>query len=886
MKNESEQSPMLAQYNRIKREHKDDVLLFRLGDFYEMFADDAVEISALLNLTLTSRNGTPMCGVPYHAVDQYIARLLNLGKKVAICEQVSQPGKGLVERKVVEIITPGTTVNEEFLDSASSNYLASFAPVHETSAFAYLELSTGEFCVTSFPTEQAQERIRQECERLQIKEIIVPESFNITREDTRHDIVINRFAAWFFESERNKERLIRQFGTINMRGFALEDNAPEIIAAGVLLTYLDNASIKSFPHIRSLTVYHESEYVNIDESSLRNLELVYNLRDGTVKFSLLEVMDKTKTPAGQRLLKRRILNPVQNRDRINKRLDMVEMFFSNQRLLNAIRDILSKTPDLERLISRIAMDKTLARDMLKVKNALFRFNEIEETLHDCSCVFETQDTVLFNADSLDKLWGLRDLLERALADEPALTLNEGNLIRAGYSQALDRLHRTQTQGFHLLEEYVARERQVTGIPTLKIRYNRLIGYFIEVSNQYLSKVPAYFIRRQGLSGSERFSTERLVELEAEINGASDKIIEMEKDLFLELRDKARAVLPELETAAHRIAELDVAQSLAYAAILHRWVRPVLDSSTILKIIEGRHPVVEFHLPAGEFIKNNCVLDSDMVSFALITGPNMAGKSTYLRQNALITIMAQMGSFVPATEAVIGIVDRVYCRVGASDNLARGESTFLVEMNETAAILNTATGKSLVIMDEVGRGTGTNDGLAIAWAVSEELLTRIQCRTLFATHYHELSRLNHPKKVNLSMEVLDKEEGLVFLRRIQEGAVAKSYGIYVARLAGLSEHVRLRAESIMERLEESDRLLDSEKLPPPPSPPRILPGDSIVRQLNTLNTDRLTPLEALNHICNWKKMLNEKQKYHNSKQHSSSIEEDTDSPLFNIIEEKI
>ncbi|MDR2151028.1 MAG: DNA mismatch repair protein MutS [Spirochaetaceae bacterium] len=858
MKNEAEQSPMLAQYNRIKREHKDDVLLFRLGDFYEMFADDAIEIAALLNLTLTSRNGIPMCGVPYHAVDQYIARLLKLGKKVAICEQLSHPVKGLVERKVVEIITPGTTVNEEFLETGSSNYLASFAPVHETAAFAYLELSTGEFFVTSFPTAQAQDRIRQERERLQIKEIIVPESFEIKSENIRHEMVINRFAGWFFEAERNRERLIRQFGTVNMKGFALADNAPEIIAAGVLLTYLDNASIKSFPHIRSLTVYHENEYMNIDESSLRNLELVYNLRDGNVKFSLLEVMDKTKTPAGQRLLKRRILHPVQNSERINKRLDMVEMFYSNQKLLNTIRDILSKTPDLERLISRIAMDKALGRDMLKVKNALFRFNEIEEILQDFSCTFETKDPVLFNADSLVKLMELRDLLEQALVGEPALTLGEGNLIRAGYSQALDRLHKIQKQGFHLLEDYVGNERQTTGIPTLKIRYNRLIGYFIEVSNQYLPKVPPYFIRRQGLAGSERFSTERLVELEAEINGASDKIIEMERQLFLELRNSARSVLPELEIAAHRIAELDVAQSSAYAAILHRWVRPELNSGTSLKIIEGRHPVVEFHLPAGEFIKNNCVLDGSMVSFALITGPNMAGKSTYLRQNALITIMAQMGSFVPATEAVIGIVDRIYCRVGASDNLARGESTFLVEMNETAAILNTATEKSFVIMDEVGRGTGTNDGLAIAWAVSEELLSRIQCRTLFATHYHELSRLSHSKKINLSMEVLDKEEGLVFLRRIQEGAVAKSYGIYVARLAGLSEHVRLRAEAIMERLEESDRLLDNEKLSSiAPPPPRIFPGESIIRQLSTLDTDRLTPLEALQYLCDWKKMLNEK-----------------------------
>ena len=670
-----------------------------------------------------------------------------------------------------------------------------------------------------------------------------------------HDIIINRFPSWFFELGRNRERLVRQFGTVNMKGFGLEDNAPEIIAAGVLLTYLDNASIKSFPHIRSLSVYDENEYVNIDESSLRNLELVYNLRDGNVKFSLLEVMDKTRTPAGQRLLKGRILHPLQNPDRINKRLDMVGLFYNNQKLLNGIQEILSRTPDLERLISRIAMDKALARDMIRVKNALFRFNEIKQVLHGFSFTFETQETA-FDEESFERLMEFRDLLERALAAEPALTLNEGNLIRAGYNQVLDRLHRIQKQSKNLLDDYEGRERSLTGIPTLKIKHNTLIGYYIEVSKQYLSRVPHYFIRRQGLSGSERFSTERLVELETEINGASDKIIEMERQLFLELRDDAKSLLSQLKIAARRIAELDVAQSLAYAAILHNWARPVLDTSTALKISEGRHPVVEFHLPSGEFVQNGCLLDGDTISFALITGPNMAGKSTYLRQNALITIMAQMGSFVPAAEALIGIVDRIYCRVGASDNLARGESTFLVEMNETAAILNTATERSLVIMDEVGRGTGTNDGLAIAWAVSEELLSRIKCRTLFATHYHELSRLNHPKKINLSMEVLEREDGLMFLRRIQEGAVAKSYGIYVARLAGLNEHVRNRAQSIMERLEDSDRLLDNEKPQSQPQP-QIENTDYIVRQLNTIEIDNLSPKDALHYIYNWKEMLNEK-----------------------------
>ncbi|GHV37801.1 DNA mismatch repair protein MutS [Spirochaetia bacterium] len=941
-----ESSPMLDQYRRIKRDHQGDVLFFRLGDFYEMFADDAVEVSALLNLTLTSRNGLPMCGLPYHAARSYIARLLKLGKKVAVCEQLSAPGKGIIERQVVEVITPGTTVDDDYLDKGSSNYLACFsAPGRPTPrsagafSFAYIDLSTGDFYATSFPWEDAVERLRQELERLQIKEMIVQES--LLEEDSRiaaaildrTGLVINRWADWLFDLENSRRRLEKQFGPSSLKGFGLAENSPELLSAGALLDYLEDTAKSLIPHVRSIVLYQDSEYVGIDESTQRNLELIHNLHDGDVRFSLLEVMDESRTAMGRRLLKWRILHPLRNIEDINKRLDMTETLYRNQEQLGLFREYLGKTPDLERLGARIAMDKAHGKDMLAVKNALDSFNKIEELTRKLSAKEHTKSTnyrgVKFSlcfesasARSLDikdpGLMELRDLLARGLCDEPSILLTEGNLIRDGYNSRLDELHKLRDNGRQLLEAYLEEERNITGIPSLKIRYNRLIGYFFEVTRVHLSKVPSHFIRRQGIVGGERFTTDRLAELESEINGASDKIVDLEKQLFLELREKAKARLSGLAAAAHRIAEIDVAQSLARSATVRGWVRPVVDNENRLRIIEGRHPVVEAHLPPGEYIPNDIILSGEgtketecgppgetappaaMAAFALITGPNMAGKSTYLRSAALIAIMAQMGSFVSAREARIGLCDRIYCRVGASDNLARGESTFLVEMNETAYILHTATEQSLVIMDEVGRGTGTNDGLSIAWAVSEELLNRIKCRTLFATHYHELSHLSHPRLANRSMEVLDKDGEIIFLRKLKEGSAAESYGLHVARLAGLSDRVVERAGRIMEQLQERSRELyrslpgasggggisgnrspvestygacaslvssggefQMSLIPETPPPPDALalaenadgvPAvklDKFLADIAGLNPDNMTPMEALKKIQGWK-----------------------------------
>ena len=928
---EDRASPMLEQYRTIKQNNQGNVLFFRLGDFFEMFAEDAIEVSALLNLVLTSRNGLPMCGIPYHAARSYIARLLKYGKKIAICEQLSEPVKGrkVIERQVVEVITPGTIVDEDYLDRGNSNYLAALAVslVGGFCSFAYIDLSTGGFYATAFPLADSGERIRQELERLQVREMLVQESLlqeavllEAAAENSKAEIrrisaairdrpalVLNRWADWLFDLDRSKKRLLRQFGMANLKSFGLNENSPELLSSGAILDYLDLTAKNLLPHVRSITVYQDDEFVGIDESSQRNLELVRNLRDGDVQFSLLEVLDETRCPMGKRLLRWRLLHPLRDINRIQARLDMVETLYRDQVSVTTIRDLLGKTPDLERLTSRLAMDKAHGKDMLAIKNALVCCKAIKELRDALKIRCETDED-----NGFARLMELKDLLQQSIRDDPSILLTEGNLIRPGYNAELDSLRKLRDSGRQLLEEYLNEEKLRTGIPSLKIRYNRLIGYFFEVTNIHLDRVPKHFIRRQGIASGERFSTERLANLESEINGASDKIIELERRLFLEVREKAKLVLGGLSAEARRLAELDAAQSLARAASVRGWVRPALDNSGILEIYEGRHPVVEAHLGRGEYIPNDIILNkgdgesqSGPVCFAMITGPNMAGKSTYLRSAALIAIMAQTGSFIPAREGRIGLCDRIYCRVGASDNLARGESTFLVEMNETAYILNTATEKSLVIMDEVGRGTGTNDGLSIAWAVSEELLCRLKCRTFFATHYHELSLLQHPRMANRSMEVLDNNGEIVFLRRLQEGPAAESYGIHVARLAGLTPSVLDRAEQIMSRLRERDTdlkkalpenaihngqlavsneqlTMSNEQLKESGEQVTLqvpalndttdsqrqtannplltahypLPTAyySVLRELHFLDPNRLTPLEALGLLNDWKKQL--------------------------------
>ena len=899
-------SPMLEQYRRIKKQQEGNILFFRLGDFYEMFAQDAIEVSALLNLTLTSRNGLPMCGVPYHAARTYIARLLKLGKKIAICEQLTPPGKQkVIERDVIEIITPGTTVDDDFLDKGSSNYLCCLAfcggkgenSVTRELSFSYIDLSTGDFFSTCFSS--GGEILRQELERLSIKELLVQESLLEENKEVaqavydRPSIVLNRWADWLFDPAQAKSRLEKQFGLTNLKSFGMEENSGEIISAGALLDYLETTSKSLLPHIRTIKVYCDSEYMGFDESSQRNLELLCNQRDGDIRFSLLEVMDETRCPMGRRLLKRRILHPLRDVEKINRRLDMVEDLYRDQGRLSKLRELLGRTPDLERLCSRLAMDKAHARDMLAIKNAISSFFSVIELLisdfNNGKICFECDEGE--KDRDFDSLLQIRDLLEKGIIDEPSVLLNEGNIIKDSFNKELDDLRSMRDNSRQILEQYLEEEKKETGISSLKIRYNRLIGYFFDVKKNSLDKVPKHFIRRQGMADGERYSTDHLAAIESDINGASDKVIELEKKLFLEIREDAKKGLNLLSAAGRRLAEIDAAQSLAKAASVRGWTRPVLDESPCLEIYEGRHPVVEAHLGRGEYIPNDILLNTPSadISFAMITGPNMAGKSTYLRSAALITIMTQAGSFVPASQARIGLCDRIYCRVGASDNLARGESTFLVEMNETAFILNTATVKSLVIMDEVGRGTGTNDGLSIAWAVSEELLNKIGCRTLFATHFHELSLLSHPRLANYSMEVLEQGEKIVFLRKLQKGPAAESYGLFVAMLAGLSRNVLDRAGQIMKLLKQRDadlsdtfgeNIVNQSKNKVNEEKQEEL--NSFKKMMQEIEPDKMTPLEALNTLCQWKKLnssgisfFTEKQ----SKPRQSNKNEDASPSLF-------
>ena len=798
---------------------------------------------------------------------------------------------------MVEVISPGTTVDEEFLERGSANYLACVFGGEAALAFAYIDLSTGEFRAASFPWKDAASRLRQELERLDIKEIVVEEA--LLREkpliarslDEQRGIVVNRWADWLFDAGRSAERLHQQFGHSFAGELGKLQLAPELTAAGALLSYLDEAAKTRIPHVRHLRLYSEDDYVWIDEASRRNLELLRNLRDGGVHFSLLETLDETKTAMGRRLLKHRVAHPLRDTDRIEKRLDMVDIFYHDQKTLAILRGILSGMQDFERLSSRIAMNRAHGKDMLALKNALSSLEKCCSMLDEAQRTaqktggwahkelqFESEEAVSFDETASSRLMALRETLERGICDDPSTLLTEGKLIRAGFNAELDALHDLRDNGRALLEAYLQEERQKTGIPNLKIRYNRLLGYYFEVAVNQLSKIPPYFIKRQGLVSGERFTTDRLAALESDINGASDRIIELEKNLFLALREEAKWLLAELGAAAKRIAELDTAQSLARAAAARVWARPLVDGLARLHIVEGRHPVVEANLARGEFIPNDIMLDarpegSSVPAFALITGPNMAGKSTYLRQAALITIMAQIGSFVPARTAEIGVADRIYCRVGASDNLARGESTFLTEMLETAAILNSATEMSLVIMDEVGRGTGTRDGLAIAQAVSEYLLDTVRCRTLFATHYHELASISHPRLANRSLLVEESGGEIIFRRRLIEGAAAESYGLHVANLAGIPGEVLERAEAIMagqpapnirsavmsrkphDMLEAFDKAahLTACRQRNHPDIKRERRGDEalVLDELAKLDVNRTSPLEALHIICRWK-----------------------------------
>lgn len=876
---------MMQQYRAARERAGDAVLLFRLGDFYEMFDADARECAPLLDLTLTQRNGRPMCGVPYHAVSGYIARLLAAGRKVAICEQTSPPGRGLVNRELVEIVTPGTVLDEGLLDRTSNNYLAAVARAGERIGLAYADLSTGEMAATSFPRGEIADRLAKELHRLDPRELIVPESLLVDDGPSRRlleerpGMLVNRLPDWSFDPAACRARLVRQLGVANLKGYGLADDAAEIVAAGVLLDYLGANARRALDHLTTLAVYGERSFVGLDEATQRNLELLANLQDGSRRFTLLEVLDRTRTAPGARTLRRRLLTPLLDRAAIERRLDAVEALYRDQITLARLRDALGGVRDLERLAARTAMERAGARDLLAIRTSLEAALEIERLFARTGREAAGGDPVAVLRERAPQLRELADLIGRAIDEEPSSVLTEGKLIKRGFDAELDRLHELRRDARGVLESYLQEERAATGIASLKLRYNRIIGHFFEVTKSNLPLVPQRFIRRQSLVGGERFTTERLADLESAINDAAERIVEIERTLFLQVRDRVRAHTADLLAAGAALSELDVSQSLAFAATAHGYTRPVLRDDRRLRIRDGRHPVVEAHLAGGAFVPNSIELADEGPDLVVITGPNMAGKSTYLRQTALIALMAQVGGYVPAAEAEIGLVDAIYCRVGATDNLARGESTFLVEMNETANILRSAGERSLVIMDEVGRGTGTRDGLAIAWAVCLTILERVRARTLFATHFHELTGLRHPRLANLSMDVLEREGEVIFLKRVRPGPSDNSYGLHVAKLAGLPAETLAWAGEVLARIVAGEppggeaaaagpRADDgpsagagpadagvgsgpSERPPTPSAPTLFPPSELVLAEIKALRLDRTTPLEALKRIARWK-----------------------------------
>lgn len=855
----AQKTPMMKQYYQIKTQHKDTVLFFRLGDFYEMFDKDAAEVSHLLNITLTKRNGIPMCGIPHHAAANYIARLLKLGKKIAICEQTKMPQKSgeIAQREVIEIKTPGTLFESNYLDEKKNNYLAAICGNQEKIALAYIDLSTAQFFVTAFPKNRAAEIISSEMQRLDPPELLLQESLF---EDNpllkkklkqRSRCVINSYPDWKFDSDTYYQLLINHFKVKNLKGFGLTENDAEVQACGIVLEYLADTSRSLLDHIRHISLYGEKDYLVMDEATIRNLEIVRNLQEEGERFSLLGILDHTGTAMGARLLRSWLLRPLVEKAAIEKRLDAVEEFYHNQSLLSAVREMMAKVYDLQRLGSRVALEKAHARDLLAIKDSLNLMLQINQLLKE-----EAANIARLLPEQEEMARSVFNLIDVSISEEASSVLGEGKIIKAGFNKELDQLINLKDNSKELLDEYLESEKQSSGINNLRIKYNKIIGHYLEVSKGNLAHVPEHFIRRQSLVNTERFTTDRLIKLENKLNTALDNYVEMDRRLFLEQRAKVKEKVPELLDCAQWLAENDVYQSFARAATVQGYCRPQLHQGKTLEIIEGRHPVVENNLTLESFIPNSLYLDPDDKGFALITGPNMAGKSTFLRQTALILLMAQCGSFVPAQSASLGISDRIYCRVGASDNLARGESTFLVEMNETANILRSATDKSLIIMDEVGRGTSTHDGISIAWAVSEYLLDTIKAKTLFATHYHELIRLESPRVIQLFLDVLQEGEEIIFLKKVREGTARKSYGIHVARLAGLPAPVIKRAKDILKQLDQESPLLKEIGPPSEDAEPAGLfsEEDLLLDEIKSLDLNSLTPLDALNKMAEWKKRL--------------------------------
>ena len=866
-------SPMMVEYKKTKEQYPDCILFYRLGDFYEMFFEDAVTVSRELSLTLTGKEcgleeRAPMCGVPYHAVESYLTKLVQKGYKVAIAEQMEDPklAKGLVRREVIRVVTPGTLTSSQALDETKNNFLMGIVYLGDCFGIASCDITTGDFFVTEVQSER---ELLDELAHFTPSEIVCNQAFFMSGIDM--DELKNRCQAYisaldprFFSDDGCRRILKEHYRVASLDGLGLGDCPTGVIAAGAVMQYMYETQKSDLSHITSITPYSTGQYMVLDVSTRRNLELLETLREKQKRGTLLWVLDKTRTAMGARLLRSFIEQPLIRKEAILDRQNGVEELNLNYISREEIREYLNSIYDLERLIGRISYKTANARDLLSFKSSLDMLPYIRDLLREF-----TSPVLAQICEDLDPLEDLRDLIASAIVDEPPLSVREGNMIREGFNGEADRLRNAKTEGKTWLAELEARERDKTGIKNLKIKFNKVFGYYFEVTNSFKDLVPEYFVRKQTLVNAERFTTPELKELEDVILGAEDKLVSLEYDLFCQVRDQVASQVVRIQKTAKAIASIDVFTSLSLVATRNNYVKPKINEKGVIQIKNGRHPVVELMLRDDLFVANDTCLDNGKNRISIITGPNMAGKSTYMRQTALIVLMAQIGSFVPADEANIGICDRIFTRVGASDDLASGQSTFMVEMTEVANILRNATKNSLLILDEIGRGTSTFDGLAIAWAVVEYICNTkvLGAKTLFATHYHELTELEGTLSGvnNYCIAVKEQGDDIVFLRKIVKGGADKSYGIQVAKLAGVPDPVIRRAKELVEELASADITARAKEIAemntapgghkPVPKPDDVelaqltlfdtVREDDIIKEIGEMELGTMTPIDALN-----------------------------------------
>ncbi|WP_330617650.1 DNA mismatch repair protein MutS [Pseudobutyrivibrio sp.] len=868
----AEYTPMMQEYLKTKSEYEDCILFYRLGDFYEMFFEDAKTASKELELTLTGKScgadeKAPMCGVPFHAADTYINRLVARGYKVAICEQVEDPkeAKGLVKREVIRVVTPGTNIDQLALEEGSNNYIMSLVYNKGVFGIASCDVSTADFFLTEVNSTR---KLTDELFRFNPAEIIYHKSLyesgiDITDLAEKLESSLSQLDESYFDDVLSTRELLNHFKAHSLEGLGLIDFPVGKNAAGSLLIYLKETQKSELTHLTHITPYTDGKFMLIDSSTRRNLELTETMRDKQKRGSLLWVLDKTKTAMGARQLKSFIEQPLVSVDEIIRRQDAIEEINNSLIDREELREYLSSVYDLERLITKITYQSANPRDLIAFKQSIGMLSPIKALLDG----FHSHLINDLNAN-IDDLKDLFVLIDSAIAEEPPISSRDGDIIKTGYNEEVDRLRAAKIDGKKWLADLEAKEREKTGIKNLKIKFNKVFGFYLEVTNSYKDLVPDYYVRKQTLANAERYYTPELKELEDSILGAEDRLNTIEYEFFKSVRDTIAGEVDRIQISAKAIATLDAIISLAVVSEKNHYVKPVINNRGVIDIKEGRHPVVEQMINADQFISNDCYLDLDTNTIAIITGPNMAGKSTYMRQVALIVLMAQIGSFVPASEATIGVVDRIFTRVGASDDLSTGQSTFMVEMNEVANILNNATSKSLLILDEIGRGTSTYDGLSIAWAVVEHIAYNIGAKSLFATHYHELTELEGQLKGvhNYCIAVQELGEDIIFLRKIIPGGADQSYGIQVARLAGLPEEVLSRARTIVNSLNENDIAAVSDKIALQEKMEEKLQSlegisiseddASIISDIKNLDVTKITPLEAMNILYELHNRVNE------------------------------